>query len=435
MNLRSKIFVFSALLLLACADDEERGGSCPRPRACDVREAACQRHALETAACLRGSALPPDPIETVVLDATGYTTSYVGEIDPADARLTPQETAFRRALALFGASRPPTDRRSDWTAISDGSVGFYRHAERRIVLRGDELDKAAPEDAFALLVHEMTHALQGADGVLDPRPEIDNADARLAQRAMTEGEATLAAARAGVRMSGYEDGEVDWDSWFEEWQVDVAEMTSRSDDLYRDRLFLFPYFYGATFLFEALERDGLAGVRALVERTAPLTTREVLSGFADDPAAAMAPRSGRSIPVASLPAPWRPSSVSHLGAWFVASTFRRSGTFIDATGVVGDSFTVLEAPSDGPEPALAVFWRIELASGAAVSRLSSFAAFSAQGIRTTVSADGAALILTAFSGEPAEAQRAAPEWVAQTGDDLFFERASASAALDQACVR
>ncbi|MET0339381.1 MAG: DUF6782 family putative metallopeptidase [Polyangiales bacterium] len=414
-------------LFSACANEET--GGCPTLEVCDVRSASCQKHALTVAACLRDVDLPAAPIETVVLEPTAYTEAFVGEIDPEHAQLEPAEVALRRALALFSVSSPPVDRRSDWTAQATGTIGFYDRETNRITLRGDQVKSGNGENAILLLVHEMTHALQAAEGAFTPRPEIDNADASLARRAITEGDARLTEMRAYVPMVGRTDENVSWLGWFANMAAAYAALARESSDLYRDRAMLFPYLHGAKFLRSIYESEGMPGVLSLVRGPSPLTTRQILDQSEGGAALQPGPRA-RDLLVASLPEPWKLSSVSHFGAWFVRQTLERRNLHLSASEVVRDALTVHAAPAAGSTaPALAVFWRIELTSESGARTL----AESARRLGGFASHEGSTLVLAAVT-DPEMGSPPTPTWVAQTQPDLYFEPEAAAAPRHHACA-
>lgn len=321
-------------------------------RVCDIRELPCQQRALELAAKLRGTKERPK-VTVSVVDAVAF-------IAEAEARgrmraPSPDERLLRRGLALLGASTVPADRADEARSHYEGTRAFYRHGERSVTIldRGEPIDDV---NAFTVLTHELTHALQGADGFLDREQRLTNDDAQLAARAMAEGEATLIELRAYALIRGWGDGGLDWPRKIEDDRAFYEDLAARSTDLYRDRYALFAYHHGLAYVYDAYASGGMPAVRRLFGEDAPESTSEVMRGYlAHQPS----PLAAADVQVAQLGAPWRRAGVSHLGGWLLDQATRRSNVMLGGLPR-GDSLTLFESRSGtAGEPEVALYWRVE----------------------------------------------------------------------------
>lgn len=409
--------------LAGCADDEP----CPRAQPCDIRESSCQERATQVAACLRGKEAPSLSVSVDVVDADAYIAA-AAEHERERPREKRELTAFRKGLSLLGLSSTPADVGSDLRARYDRAGAFYDPKERRITVlnRGYALDD---EGSFALLVHEMVHALQHQEGAFAAEAAAGTYDQWLARRAVIEGDATLTEMRATIQMRGWEESQVDWERWLGEYRGWADGAARDSDDPFRDVTIGFVHAWGATYVYQAHRAGGHAAVAALLRDAPPDSTRQVMHPYGSAAPGGEAWKSWssepRSIGVASLAAPWRLSSVSHLGAWFLRELSARQALDDFSEFVRGDALTVLEADVPHSRPALGLYWRIDLddeARARAVAR-DLVRRMGPNG----AGADGRSVWL-ALRPRPEIETPHGPSWVSQSSGDLHFPDAARAAA-------
>jgi hypothetical protein len=307
-----------------------------------VRKASCQQEALRVAACLRGSPANTDvQVEIVSYDA--FVDDAVREAsayEPSD-----QELDVRKALVMFGLS-PTRDAETDARRNIAWVGAFYDSEVDRITIldRGGEQDRASQRANTLLLVHEMVHALQGAEGRIARTARTY--EQAFTGTALVEGEATLLEDRAYIESLGFPFDGVDYGRALEAFVARSREAASRAEDAFTGIRSGLTYALGARQLHADYVEGGLAAVR---ERLEGARGNETL--FGREPSNE---RIEEAIPVyddATLVATY------HLGAALVDTFLQRVplGFSQNVTGhVVDDVFSVQRMPDGGVVAA----WRI-----------------------------------------------------------------------------
>ena len=412
MSPLSRVVSLTFVLLWSCTDDPP---DCPGARTCDILEADCQERARELVSCLRSASEDPPVIVPIIVRTAEEIVASAVERAEREGDPDQDELAFRRALALLGLSSVPQDVASDVRASWRDVSAIYEATEKRITIldRGMPLDS---EQSFLTLVHELVHAQQDVEGAFAARARARSLDEWLAARAMTEGEATLVEMRVSLRLDDLRERQVNWDEWIRRFRGDTDERARSSTDLYRDAPMLFPYSYGASYVYRAYERGGWDEVRAATHEATPKSTHAVmLGGLAQ---AAMAHRwieDVAALGVVTSNEPWHLSSASHLGAWFLQHLNRGVVVRDFAHVATGDVLSVLALRSEQRTTEVVPVWRVEFPDSVEAARSERHVAgFS--GLRA--SAHGASLWITS-----ARAPMHVPElaWAAQERPDLFFE--------------
>jgi hypothetical protein len=322
--------------------------ACTSPRCepiqgCDVRKASCQREALRVAACLRGSPADTDvDVEIVSYDA--FVEAAVREASQYEP--TDQDLDVRRALVMFGLS-PTRDAEADARRNLAWVGAFYdREVDRITILdRGGDHDRASQRGNTLLLVHEMVHALQGAEGLLTRAAR--SYEEAFTATALVEGEATLLEDRAHVESLGFPFDEVDYRRALEAFVARSRSAASRAEDAFAGIRSGLTYALGARQLYADYLEGGLAAVRERLEAGA--RANEALFGREPSPE-----RIEQAIPIydeATLVASY------HFGGALVDTFLQRAplGFAKNVTGhVVDDVFSVQRMPDGGVVAA----WRI-----------------------------------------------------------------------------
>lgn len=96
------------------------------------------------------------PVPVKVLDSATFDRRYASEQKPT-RKATKDWAETQAALAALGLLRDPVDLETLRSDVGQQVLGFYDPKRAAIVVRGDDLDRAATR---ATLAHELTHALQ-----------------------------------------------------------------------------------------------------------------------------------------------------------------------------------------------------------------------------------------------------------------------------------
>ncbi len=226
---------------------------------CDIRAASCQERLMQIAACLRQEAPAPLPPVSVMTEAE---VADLFRQQAATQEPSPHRREFETAFGMFGLVAPGA---FETDAMVNSTLqfidGFYRWEQNDIVIV-DHGEGTEAESASDVLVHEFVHVLQDR--------EVDLAtwgndypgtfDARLALKAVVEGEARFHEIRYRAPMLGIDPRRVDWQRTFQN-RVDAAEkwvqgqaspLIAASDAL--------PYEWGARLAAFAWDQTGHAGV-------------------------------------------------------------------------------------------------------------------------------------------------------------------------------
>ena len=260
---------FALLSLGGCS--EEESANCTH-RVCDVREDSCIEFVAEVVSCQRGVPLVQPPVRFVT------TEELLAEQEQPTAEeleLSRDYWAGEALVGLMPEGYDPADSAAD--SISS-FVAFYNWVDEEIIILSDAIDDE--ESAYRTLVHEMIHAQQDADYDLDTlwARYATSFPRSLGVRAAIEGEAVLYTALADLEREGISPDEVDWLSWFSNWQGDMLTEGLRTEFPSLSVTALFPYAFGSEQVYLAWERDGHEGVREYVQ-TPPDSVRQVMAGF------------------------------------------------------------------------------------------------------------------------------------------------------------
>jgi hypothetical protein len=192
-----RAFVWLSLVAFSCTP-----ALLPRPQAVPkpapesrVQAAPIEVSLLERVSKIRGLA-PKSPVSIETLEDEAFDARYAASVPIADnLRL--------RTLMMwvaFGFVPGGSDAYTS-TGRKTSFAGFYDAKEKRIFLRNRNVSTASNE---ALLVHELTHALQDQYFALDHfshNEDSTNEDAMLARKAVYEGDATLVAEIFGAEQA------------------------------------------------------------------------------------------------------------------------------------------------------------------------------------------------------------------------------------------
>lgn len=196
-----------------------------------------------------------EPVEVVLLGDADYQARIVELLaeELTDEEVDSQTAVFR----LLGVIGPEEDLRDTYdTLYSSGTGGFYDPDTEELVVRlADE--KLGPQ-AQAVVVHELTHALQDQHFALLDDSEDFEGDAAYVATAVIEGDALLRELTYIENLGRAEQAE-----WASEYAASLAEVEAIQADLpgYMVNSLQAPYLDG--FFFH--QRVGLDGVDALFD--------------------------------------------------------------------------------------------------------------------------------------------------------------------------
>lgn len=342
-----------SLALGACADAPR----CPPLELCDVQTRACQRRALEHAACLRGRGESPDlNVSVVTLDRA----DYIDEAERAGDEESEAQQQMRSGLALFELAAPPEARREARVSRARLVGGFYDSVEQRITIIGDGRTFRSAGNVL-LLVHEMVHALQDAAGELDRSTPSHSLDQALAGRALVEGEATLLDDEAAADGYGFSFEELDYGRALRAYRNMSLLAMAASDSPFDVASMRFPYAFGASYLWP-LRREQGAGALGKAFSAPPVSSYAVIYGDPNQPAL-------RENDLGEVAAPVLPDLTRvgcyHLGRFLYAAR-ARAGRLALPFGheFVADTLCVF-ADQEG---SISATWRIRFDSEAAAER-------------------------------------------------------------------
>ena len=290
---------------------------------CDIRDSDCVAETARVVACRRGA-------DSYEVPAVRFVTTE--ELIREDAR-TDEEIAERtllyRGLALVKyVPEGYTEARADRDYISSVPA-FYNFIEDTIVI--NDTEAYDPEVEYAILVHEIVHAQQ--DQEFDLRKYFvtheRTFDRRLGARSAIEGEAVTYELVSTIEVDGYSLREIDWSSFFEDWQVDTRNEWATVEAPLVMASRMFPYPFGASLVFDRWRSDDRAGVEAVLHPP-PESARQVLmSSLQTDPPVAPWNHDDQ---LAGTVAPdlgdeYRLLGYSFDGSWMVRAFLERIGLF------------------------------------------------------------------------------------------------------------
>ncbi len=350
----------ACLAVAACGGERDESGPASRGREslfppCDVREVACQQAAVEEAARLRESpgsvpVITVRSVEDVIADANEGAT----EEDRADYAITNQ------ALALLGLSRADSTLDDVTSDQYENVAAFYslRTKEVTIVDHGEGLD---PADSTLVLIHELIHAMQDADGAFAKADaDATNTETILAHRSVLEGEAVLYQLLASVAMQGYRPSQVDWDGYFDEFQERMLADAIADEFPVYSASQQFVYAFGGEYAYSRWLNGDATAVKALYDAF-PHTTYEVV--FDELPPN----RSGFSIVSQPQLADGYTAYANDDLSWWVFKVWcMREATLTDVceSGVANSATVVV-----GPGSSVSAVWRVRFKEEGAAATL------------------------------------------------------------------
>ncbi len=333
---------------MGCGDDAPRAVpdefGCPMPRVCDILETRCQEDVFEIVTCNRDAGdLTMPPVR--VIDAETYQQEALDDSAEIDEELW---TRQNRAYSLFGlepADAQLGDEIGDYTA----TVGaFYSPDEDWITIIHDG-DALASEGAVSLLAHEFVHAQQDQEIDLATYGAATNRgqDGGLAARALIEGEAVLYDTMVSVRLEGHTARELDWESWYWDWQAAAREALVEEDFVPAMAWRYFPYAFGVEHMYVAWANGGPSGVAAY--RLPPMVSaRQVMAGYeADEPNNGAWVEDLGDVATPVLGPEYELVLTATLGAFIYQAFAARLGCDAPVTSLRGDSVTAsIDGSSD-----------------------------------------------------------------------------------------
>jgi hypothetical protein len=247
------VLAFSALA--ACQPDARCG-----LRACDIREANCQKMASAAAACLTGQ--PAREIPVVLLARRQLIADTVAETNQADQT---RERLRLQALAHLALADDDVSPVEAATALSDRLGAFYDSRTKRITIITDDDRPLDGAWYTSLLVHELTHALQDAAGRLAfPFGDGDTSyDRLIARGALVEGEASLAETLTTLELFEYPEALVPWDALFARLRTLSARAAAASAVPADLAYSYFAYPFGLALVYPPYAAQRTAGVAGL----------------------------------------------------------------------------------------------------------------------------------------------------------------------------
>jgi hypothetical protein len=212
------------------------------------------------------------PVEVVFLDGEAYAKRITAPAEGGPPQEEVEEdddtAAVLRALGLLEGELD-TQEASD-QLISDGSAAFYDPETDEVLVKGTELTVATR----AVLVHELTHALQ--DQVADLLGTTgESTDHAAALHAFAEGDANE------VESAWIDELDAeDFDRYVEEWSTGAEEAESELDASTVPEAwqvsFGLPYAFGTPFVRKVLDEGGNEAMWKMWERVEPTATVSLL---------------------------------------------------------------------------------------------------------------------------------------------------------------
>lgn len=237
---------------------------------CDIREQQCQTSLISA---LQGLRAP------TVVDAE-ITVHPIAELEAeATSDITDEERrsfAVRNdILALFDFSEPGVTLEQRSVDSLAQTAAFYSSDLKRVTIIDRDQPANSPSTCI-IFVHEIVHAMQDADGLIElALTDNTTTDLSLARRAVIEGEASMFDDLAALDLYG-------WDMSNERYQRGIDDTQARqnaqalsSPKLLYDSRFLFAYAHGTEYVRNRWNSDGMDGVRSIYSAL-PSTTREIV---------------------------------------------------------------------------------------------------------------------------------------------------------------
>jgi hypothetical protein len=271
-----------AMLAFGCADPE------PDPcshRVCDVDELECIEQVAVTVACKLGES---EVIVPVVRFVTADELTAEIEAEVALDQPTPEQiealTDYYLGEALVGLMPDTYEYAPPALDIAKWAGAFYSIDNDEVVVITDNFDSSDREQAYLVLVHEMIHVYQDQSRDLEALNETyaTSFDRFLGLRAIIEGEAEYYKSLAEIELLGWTPDEVDWLGYFAAFRTNVLAAAAESEAPSQQAVGLFPYPYGAEFIYEAYQARAGDSIDAVFEAP-PDSVRQVVGGHAEWP--------------------------------------------------------------------------------------------------------------------------------------------------------
>jgi hypothetical protein len=212
------------------------------------------------------------PVHVRFLDEDAYATRITspgedvegGGDDPDAAEADATSVAVMRAFGLLEGELDVQEASDD--LVSDGSAAFYDPETDEVLVKGTELTVATR----AVLVHELTHALQ--DQVADLLETTgETGDHAAALHAFAEGDANEVEAAWVAQL-----GPTELDEYLEEWDAGAEEAEADLDESAVPEAwqvsFGLPYSFGTPFVRKVLDEGGNAELWNMWEQAQPTAT-------------------------------------------------------------------------------------------------------------------------------------------------------------------
>jgi hypothetical protein len=352
--MRFLVVVFSGLVGAGCGEDPPVRTDLPYELYCDIASSDCQQRIYDSLA--------------VMLDAEGFEMPGIRTISVeqherevrsgVDLENLTGEDAESRGLRLMGFI-PETSE-----SVVAARIEYWINRVSAYYWRGSHvitiIDRDYDEiDAQVLLAHELIHAIQNSQFVLNEvSADADTDDGLIAVRSVIEGDAEHNAFAWAYELLGYEPDSIDWDALHDDSQATLREHAADPERALIDSAASFPYAYGFDYMTEVITTTGLPG-RAAAFEAPPRTVFEVVTG----------PRSlppSFDFPQVAHPSPLEGHSVeieSRFGAWYLYGVLRQLGLSHDAAwatmlGWRGDELAVYQSGDD-----VVAVWRVRFEDG------------------------------------------------------------------------
>ncbi len=389
--------VLLALLGVACGEGELDYA------VCDVREPSCIESISALVAKRRASSAVEVPPVEFTTRAERIAETRIDAISP---ELEARYARYHRGYAPFGLY-PEGYTVSDQVSDLVGSVPAFYDGSRKTIVIVTDIGTRDMEQSYLTMVHEMVHAQQDAELDLGELSETHGttADRRLGLRAIVEGEAITFELDAAVTLDGFTVNEIDWSSYFEDWQRLTRERYSESEvpDLMTSRLF--PYSYGGEMVFDRWLAEDRPGIDALF-RSPPTSTRQVMAWPETEPPGDRWNGDGTLNPegIPDLGPDWEIINWANDGLWLVWAMMERLGATAQPetlSALSSDLLTVLYNPTD--DSVLAV-WRLQFDEDASVDDLRATLTTSLSGVEGFVLDDGDVVLVAGDAPERVTAE-------------------------------
>ncbi|HET7538349.1 MAG TPA: hypothetical protein VFK05_00710 [Polyangiaceae bacterium] len=215
-----------------------------RPTACNIASEVCQTELLHAVSAMFGlrSALAMPEIRFVSADT-------LAQPNTGEVQRTLVSPRVQGALSRLGLL--PADEGSALAPAASFQQAVYRSQTHDVLLVLPENQRKSLE-GNVMLVHELVHAVQAAQGLLAHSSE--NLDQRLAWSARLEGEAVVRSHRFKAEREGLNPDTIDWPKLFRHWSKRSFESVERARAPLAVAVASFPYARGALW-FHATEHS------------------------------------------------------------------------------------------------------------------------------------------------------------------------------------